>query len=47
MVVKIKIADLVLMHRDMPGNTLYMCQQFGIDGKLYVEVIRASLYENG
>lgn len=39
------------MHRHMQGDTLQRCQQFGIYGKMYVEVIRASSsmakYENG
>ena len=26
-------------HRHIQGNTLYMFEQFGVDGKLYVEVI--------
>ena len=32
--------DTVLMYRCIQGNTLYMCDQFGVDHKLYVEVIR-------
>ena len=36
---KIKIADLVLMQRHIRGNTLYMYVQFGVDEKLYIEVI--------
>ena len=43
--------DAVLMHRRVQGNTLYMCEQFGVDGKLHVEVIRTSCFmvedENG
>ena len=28
-----------VLHRPIQGNTLYMPEQFGVDGKLYVEVI--------
>ena len=41
MAAKIKMADLVLMHRRNRGDTLYMCEKFDVDGKLYVEVIRS------
>ena len=27
------------MHRHIQGDTLYMCEQFDVDSKLYVEVI--------
>ena len=40
MVAKFKIADLVLMQRRIRGDNLYMFEQFGVDRKLYVEVIR-------
>ena len=33
---------MILMHRCIQGNTLYMYEQFGVDEKLYVEVIRNS-----
>ena len=36
----IKMADLVLMLRRIWGDTVYMYVQFGVDGKLYVEVSR-------
>lgn len=39
MAVKYKMLHLVLMRRRVQGNTLYMYEQFGLDGKLYVEVI--------
>ena len=32
--------DTALMRRHNEGKTLYMCEQFGVDEKLYVEVIR-------
>ena len=31
------MANLVLIPRPIQGDTLYMCEQFGVDGKLYVE----------
>ena len=31
--------DTVLMHRRIQGDALYMCAQFGVDGKLYVDVL--------
>ena len=34
--------DTVLMQRRIQGETLYMCEQFGVDGKLYVGVIWTS-----
>ena len=36
----IKMADLVLMLRRIRGDTVYMYVHFGVDGKLYVEVIK-------
>ena len=43
--------DKVLMHRSMQGDTLCIPEQFGGDGKLYVEVIRTLCFmaklENG
>ena len=41
MVATIKMADLVLMLRRIRGDTVYMYVHFGVDGKLYVEVIKA------
>ena len=43
MAAKIKMADLVLRQRHIRGNTVYMYMyvQFGVDGKLCLEVIRA------
>ena len=32
--------DTVLMHRHIQGDTLNMCERFGGDGNLYVQVIR-------
>ena len=40
MVAKIKMADLVLMQRRIQGNKRYMYVQFGVDGKLHVEVTK-------
>ena len=40
MAATIKMADLVLMLRCIWGNTVYMYVHFGVDGKLYVEVIK-------
>ena len=34
--------DIVLMHRHIQVKFLYMREQFGVGGKLYVEVIRTS-----
>ena len=38
------MADLLLMHRRIQGDTLYMYEQFNVDGKLYVEVLRTSCF---
>lgn len=35
----IKMANLILMHRRIQGHTHFMCNQFGVDGKLYVELL--------
>ena len=43
MAAKIKMADLVLMLRCIRCNTVYMYVQFGVDGKVYVEVISYNL----
>ena len=32
--------DIVLMHGGIQGDIVYMCDEFGVHGKLYVEVIR-------
>ena len=40
MAAEMKMADLVLIPRHIQGDTLYMCEQFGVDGNLYVEEIR-------
>ena len=40
MAVKIKIADLVLMLGCIRDDSLYTYEQFGVDRKLYVEVIK-------
>ena len=32
--------NTVLMHGGIQGNIIYMCDEFGAHGKLYVEVIR-------
>ena len=32
--------DTVLMHTCVQGETLYMCDQLGVDGNVYVGVIR-------
>ena len=40
MAAKIKMADLVLMQRFIRGDSLYTYEQFGVDRKLYVEVIK-------
>ena len=34
------MADLELMLRHIRGNTVFMCVRFGVDGKLYVEVVK-------
>ena len=43
--------DTVLMHGCIQGDIVYMCDEFGVHGKLYVEVIRTSCFmakhENG
>ena len=31
----------ILMERCIQGDTLYMCEQFDVDGKFYIEVIRS------
>ena len=40
MAATIKMADLVLMLRRIWGDTIYMYVHGGVDGKLYVEVIK-------
>ena len=40
MATTIKMTDLELMLRRIRGDTIYMYVQFGVDGKLYVEVIK-------
>ena len=40
MAAKIKMADLVLMLRCVQGDSLYTYEKFGVDRKLYVEVIK-------
>ena len=39
------------MHGGIQGDIIYMCDEFGVHGKLYVEVIRTSCFmakhENG
>ena len=40
MVVKIEMADLILMPRCIREDSLYTYEQFGVDRKLYVEVIK-------
>ena len=37
---KIKMADLVLMHSCIRRDIIYTYEQFGVDRKLYVEVIK-------
>ena len=32
--------DTVLMHGGIQGDIVYMCDEFGVHGKLHVEVIR-------
>ena len=39
MALKIKMADFVLMHRLIRGDSLYAYEQFGADRKLYVKVL--------
>ena len=34
----------IFICRRIQGQTPYMCEQFGADGKLYVEVIRTSCF---
>ena len=36
--------DTVLMHGGIQGDIVYMCDEFGVHGKLYVEVIRTSCF---
>ena len=36
--------DTVLTHRCIQGKTLYMFDQLGVDGKVYVGVIRTSCF---
>ena len=38
------MTDLELMLRRIRGDTIYMYVQFGVDGKLYVEVIKTWCY---
>ena len=33
-----------LMHRRIQGDTLYMCEQFGVNGTLYFYVMRTSCF---
>ena len=33
------MADLVVILRRIRGNTVYMYVHFGVDGKLYIEVL--------
>lgn len=37
-------SDTVLMQRRIRGNNLYMCEQYGVDGKLYVGVMMSSCF---
>ena len=39
MAAKIKMADVVLMQSCIRGYTVYIPEKFGVDGKLYVEVM--------
>ena len=36
--------DTVLMHRCFQGQTHYMCDHFGVNGKVYVGIIRTSCF---
>ena len=36
--------DTVVMQRRIQGETLYMCDQFGVDGKVPAGVIRTSCF---
>ena len=36
--------DIVLMHRRIQGNTLYKCEECGVDGILYIEVVKTSCF---
>ena len=38
--------DTELVHRRIQGDTRHMCDQFGVDGKLYVDVLRTSCLAN-
>ena len=40
MAAKFKMADFVWMCRCIQGETVYIYEEFGGDGALYVEVIR-------
>ena len=40
MAATVKMTDLILMLRFVWGDSLYTYEQFGVDGKLYVEVIK-------
>ena len=44
MVAKNKMAYLALIHERIQDDNLCMCQQFGVDGKLYVEVMRTQFF---
>ena len=37
--------DTVLMHRCIQGETLYTCDQFGVDGKMYVALWLPALWQ--
>ena len=36
--------DTVLMNRHIQSKTLYMCDQFGVNGKMYVGAIKNSCF---